>query len=92
MAHSIDLSHQDILTYLQTHERKDLLRFITCGSVDDGKSTLIGRLLYESKLVYEDQLADARCRFEEGRHTGWRPGLRAACRRPGRRTRTGHHD
>jgi bifunctional enzyme CysN/CysC len=57
MAHSIDLSDQDILTYLQTHENKSLLRFITCGSVDDGKSTLIGRLLYESKLVYEDQLA-----------------------------------
>jgi bifunctional enzyme CysN/CysC len=57
MAHSIDLSEQDILTYLQTHENKSLLRFITCGSVDDGKSTLIGRLLYESKLVYEDQLA-----------------------------------
>jgi bifunctional enzyme CysN/CysC len=57
MAHSIDLSSQDILTYLQTHEHKSLLRFITCGSVDDGKSTLIGRLLYESKLVYEDQLA-----------------------------------
>jgi bifunctional enzyme CysN/CysC len=57
MAHVIDLSDQDILTYLRTHEHKDLLRFITCGSVDDGKSTLIGRLLYESKLVYEDQLA-----------------------------------
>ena len=57
MAHHIDLSGQDILTYLQTHENKSLLRFITCGSVDDGKSTLIGRLLYESKLVYEDQLA-----------------------------------
>jgi bifunctional enzyme CysN/CysC len=57
MAHVIDLSDQDILTYLNTHEHKDLLRFITCGSVDDGKSTLIGRLLYESKLVYEDQLA-----------------------------------
>jgi bifunctional enzyme CysN/CysC len=57
MAHHIDLSGQDILTYLKTHEHKDLLRFITCGSVDDGKSTLIGRLLYESKLVYEDQLA-----------------------------------
>jgi bifunctional enzyme CysN/CysC len=57
MAHHIDLSDQDILTYLKTHEHKDLLRFITCGSVDDGKSTLIGRLLYESKLVYEDQLA-----------------------------------
>ncbi|HWL61372.1 MAG TPA: sulfate adenylyltransferase subunit CysN [Steroidobacteraceae bacterium] len=57
MAHAIDLSGQDILSYLRTHEHKDLLRFITCGSVDDGKSTLIGRLLYESKLVYEDQLA-----------------------------------
>jgi bifunctional enzyme CysN/CysC len=57
MAHAIDLSNQDILAYLNTHEHKDLLRFITCGSVDDGKSTLIGRLLYESKLVYEDQLA-----------------------------------
>jgi bifunctional enzyme CysN/CysC len=47
----------DIETYLEARERKDLLRFITCGSVDDGKSTLIGRLLYESKLIYEDQLA-----------------------------------
>jgi bifunctional enzyme CysN/CysC len=47
----------DIETYLRSHERKDLLRFITCGSVDDGKSTLIGRLLYEAKLIFEDQLA-----------------------------------
>src|SRR5438132_7988677 len=43
--------------YLATHQRKSLLRFITCGSVDDGKSTLIGRLLYESQLLFEDQLA-----------------------------------
>ena len=43
--------------YLRSHQRKDLLRFITCGSVDDGKSTLIGRLLYESKMIFEDQLA-----------------------------------
>jgi bifunctional enzyme CysN/CysC len=57
MAHAIDLSNQNILDYLAAHEHKDLLRFITCGSVDDGKSTLIGRLLYESKLIYEDQLA-----------------------------------
>ena len=42
--------------YLKSHEQKQMLRFITCGSVDDGKSTLIGRLLYESKLIYEDQL------------------------------------
>ncbi|MCC6508927.1 MAG: sulfate adenylyltransferase subunit CysN [Pirellulaceae bacterium] len=47
----------DIESYLAQHERKELLRFITCGSVDDGKSTLIGRLLYDSKMLYEDQLA-----------------------------------
>src|SRR5215510_6606429 len=47
----------DIEAYLRSHERKELLRFITCGSVDDGKSTLIGRLLFESKMIYEDQLA-----------------------------------
>ena len=57
MSHSSDLIGSDILGYLKAHEHKSLLRFITCGSVDDGKSTLIGRLLYESKLVYEDQLA-----------------------------------
>src|SRR5437870_11971732 len=47
----------EIERYLAPHQRKSLLRFITCGSVDDGKSTLIGRLLYESKLLFEDQLA-----------------------------------
>jgi bifunctional enzyme CysN/CysC len=47
----------DLEGYLRSHQRKDLLRFITCGSVDDGKSTLIGRLLYESKMIFEDQLA-----------------------------------
>ncbi|MBB1162392.1 sulfate adenylyltransferase subunit CysN [Aquariibacter albus] len=57
MAHVSDLIAQDIDAYLQQHERKSLLRFITCGSVDDGKSTLIGRLLYESKMLFEDQLA-----------------------------------
>ncbi|MFM9897745.1 sulfate adenylyltransferase subunit CysN [Sphingorhabdus sp.] len=46
---------QDIDTYLDTHQHKSLLRFITCGSVDDGKSTLIGRLLYDSKMIFEDQ-------------------------------------
>jgi bifunctional enzyme CysN/CysC len=56
MAHALDLIGTDIAAYLKAHERKSLLRFITCGSVDDGKSTLIGRLLYESKLIYEDQL------------------------------------
>ncbi|MEA2757043.1 MAG: bifunctional enzyme CysN/CysC [Aliidongia sp.] len=47
----------DIAQYLEAQQRKSLLRFITCGSVDDGKSTLIGRLLYESKMLFEDQLA-----------------------------------
>jgi len=57
MAHVSDLIADDIEQYLQQHERKTLLRFITCGSVDDGKSTVIGRLLYESKMLFEDQLA-----------------------------------
>jgi sulfate adenylyltransferase large subunit len=57
MSHQSDLISTDILAYLKEHENKELLRFITCGSVDDGKSTLIGRLLHDSKLIYEDQLA-----------------------------------
>jgi bifunctional enzyme CysN/CysC len=56
MAHVSDLIATDIESYLHAHEHKSLLRFITCGSVDDGKSTLIGRLLYESHLVFEDHL------------------------------------
>ncbi len=59
MAHVSELIASDIEAYLTQHERKSLLRFITCGSVDDGKSTLIGRLLYESKMLFEDQLAAA---------------------------------
>lgn len=57
MAHQSDLIASDINAYLKAHENKSLLRFITCGSVDDGKSTLIGRLLYESKLIFEDHLS-----------------------------------
>ena len=57
MAHQSDLIEKDILAYLKSHEEKTMLRFITCGSVDDGKSTLIGRLLWDSKMVFEDQLA-----------------------------------
>ena len=57
MAHVSDLISEDILAYLKSHETKSMLRFITCGSVDDGKSTLIGRLLYESQMLFEDQLA-----------------------------------
>jgi bifunctional enzyme CysN/CysC len=57
MAHISDMIATDIEAYLHAHEHKSLLRFITCGSVDDGKSTLIGRLLYDSKMIFEDQLA-----------------------------------
>ena len=57
MSHQSELIATDIEAYLAEHERKDLLRFLTCGSVDDGKSTLIGRLLHDSHMIYEDQLA-----------------------------------
>lgn len=57
MSYTDDLIQEDIHAYLDQHEHKTLLRLLTCGSVDDGKSTLIGRLLHDSKLVYEDQLA-----------------------------------
>jgi len=57
MSHQSDLISKDIHAYLAQHERKELLRLLTCGSVDDGKSTLIGRLLHDSKMIYEDQLA-----------------------------------
>lgn len=60
MAHQSDLIGQDILAYLKQHENKELLRLLTCGSVDDGKSTLIGRLLHDSKMIYEDQLEAVR--------------------------------
>ncbi len=57
MSHQSELISTDINAYLAQHERKELLRLLTCGSVDDGKSTLIGRLLHDSKMIYEDQLA-----------------------------------
>lgn len=57
MAHVSDLIASDIQSYLAAHEQKELLRFITCGSVDDGKSTLIGRMLYESHMLFDDHLA-----------------------------------
>ncbi|MGB1091335.1 MAG: sulfate adenylyltransferase subunit CysN [Oceanobacter sp.] len=57
MSHQSDLIATDIQEYLKQHENKELLRFLTCGNVDDGKSTLIGRLLHDSKMIYEDQLA-----------------------------------
>jgi bifunctional enzyme CysN/CysC len=57
MPHGTDLIEADIEAYLDAQQNKSLLRFITCGSVDDGKSTLIGRLLYDSKMIFDDQLA-----------------------------------
>jgi sulfate adenylyltransferase subunit 1 len=60
MSHQSDLIAEDIDAYLAQHEHKELLRFLTCGSVDDGKSTLIGRLLHDSKMIYEDQLEAVR--------------------------------
>ncbi|MFD2168222.1 sulfate adenylyltransferase subunit CysN [Thalassotalea euphylliae] len=57
MSHQSDLIAEDIQAYLKQHENKELVRFLTCGSVDDGKSTLIGRLLHDSKMIFEDQLA-----------------------------------
>ena len=54
--HAVDAVNGNIEAYLDRHQRKELLRLLTCGSVDDGKSTLIGRLLHDTKTIYEDQL------------------------------------
>jgi bifunctional enzyme CysN/CysC len=67
---AVDLSHEDIHAYLARHQRKELLRFLTCGSVDDGKSTLIGRLLHDTKMIYEDQLAAVKRDSEKVGTTG----------------------
>jgi bifunctional enzyme CysN/CysC len=75
MSHASPLIQEDILAYLEQHEDKDLLRFITCGSVDDGKSTLIGRLLHDSQLIYEDQLAAVRSDSGRWGTTGEEPDL-----------------
>jgi len=60
----------DIINYLQEHENKDMLRFLTCGSVDDGKSTLIGRMLYDSKMILDDQLSAAESESKKYGTTG----------------------
>lgn len=67
---AVDLTHEDIHAYLARHQRKELLRFLTCGSVDDGKSTLIGRLLHDTKMIYEDQLAAVKRDSEKVGTTG----------------------
>ena len=56
MSHQSELISTDINEYLKEHEQKELLRLLTCGSVDDGKSTLIGRLLHDSHMIYEDHM------------------------------------
>jgi len=61
---------QDIEAYLKEHENKDMLRFLTCGSVDDGKSTLIGRMLYDSKMIFDDQLSAAESESKKYGTTG----------------------
>ncbi|MDC9720102.1 MAG: sulfate adenylyltransferase subunit CysN [Gammaproteobacteria bacterium] len=70
MSHQSQLIEQDIHAYLQQHENKSLMRLLTCGSVDDGKSTLIGRLLHDSKLVYEDHLAAIKNVANGSQHSG----------------------
>ena len=60
----------DIESYLKEHENKDMLRFLTCGSVDDGKSTLIGRMLYDAKMIFDDQLASAESESKKYGTTG----------------------
>ncbi len=64
------MTNLDVVAWLKQHEDKDLLRFLTCGSVDDGKSTLIGRLLYNSKMIYEDQLASFEKDNQKHGHAG----------------------
>ncbi|MCI5047480.1 MAG: sulfate adenylyltransferase subunit CysN [Aquisalinus sp.] len=75
MSHHDELIATDIVAYLQAQENKSFLRFLTCGSVDDGKSTLIGRLLYDSKLIYEDQLAAVENDSKKSGTTGEKPDL-----------------
>lgn len=75
MAHQSDLIATDIEAYLAEHERKDLLRLLTCGSVDDGKSTLIGRLLHDSNMVYQDHLAALESDSVTSGTTGDQPDL-----------------
>src|SRR5258706_3077726 len=67
---AVDLSQEDTHTSPARHQRKELLRFLTCGSVDDGKSTLIGRLLHDTKMIYEDQLAGVKRDSEKVGTTG----------------------
>ena len=83
-SHEEDLIPTDIHAYLAQHERKEILKFLTCGSVDDGKSTLIGRLLHDSKMIYEDQLdAVVRDSKTTGTQRDWRESAKALSSPPG---------
>ncbi|WP_144823363.1 sulfate adenylyltransferase subunit CysN [Marinobacter piscensis] len=75
MSHQSDLIADDIQAYLKQHENKELLRLLTCGSVDDGKSTLIGRLLHDTKMIYEDHMASLKTDSARMGTTGDRPDL-----------------
>ena len=92
MSHQSELIATDIDAYLKQHENKELLRFLTCGSVDDGKSTLIGRLLYDSKMVYEDQLAALEVDSKKFGTTGGGFDPALLDRRPEGGAGAGHHD
>ena len=93
MAHATgDLAAADIDAYLYQHEHKTMLRFITCGSVDDGKSTLIGRLLYDSKLVFEDHLAALESDSKKVGTQGGELDFALLVDGSRGRTRAGHHD
>ena len=87
-----DLIRHDVRAWLAEQEAKELLRFITCGSVDDGKSTLIGRLLYESKQIFDDQLDALESDSKRHGTQGDEDRFRAARRRAFGRARAGHHD
>ena len=70
---------KDIEGYLKEHENKDMLRFLTCGSVDDGKSTLIGRMLYDAKMVMDDQLAAVEGESKQYGTTGEKIDMALTC-------------
>ena len=90
MMQDVDLIEKTSTPTCARHQKKELLRFLTCGSVDDGKSTLIGRLLHDTKMIYEDQLAAVKRDSERSAHRR-RDRPRAADRRPEGRARAGHH-
>ncbi len=92
MSHQSDLISEDILAYLGQHERKEMLRFLTCGNVDDGKSTLIGRLLHDSKMIYEDHLEAITRDSKKSGTTGDDVDLALLVDGLQGRARAGHHD